>query len=448
MRRIAIIGFGFSGLMVVANLVREATAPLAIYIIDDASEGFGVAYGTNNTDHLLNVRASNMSAYAIAPLHLVEWLAGDEGTAAATSLGLHRSYGAEDFVPRALYALYLQHIWRSTQEIAAHKKIDIKVVPSRAVALQTGDDVAVLTARGDAIAADKVLLAVGHEPTPILTHIESSQLVQHPWDAEALADAATWQAPVLLMGTGLTAIDMVFSLRNAGYAGEIVMSSRRGWLPKVHAAALPEMTITPEEIAAHKTLQQMLRLLRTKMRESGDWRAVVDALRPYTQTVWQRFTLREQQRFLRRLAPLWNIHRHRMAPEIAARMEAEMAAGTLKIMASRRMEVTLEDGQILMKTHCEGAPLQVRPSRIINCTGLSLSLARSSNPLLRQLYAEGLVEEHATCLGVAVDKYYRAWGRAHPSLFVVGSLLTGQLLESTAVPELRVQAAAIAQQIV
>ena len=109
MRRIAIIGFGFSGLMVVANLVREATAPLAIYIIDDASEGFGVAYGTSNTDHLLNVRASNMSAYADAPVHLVEWLAGDEGIVAAKGLGLHGSYGAEDFVPRALYALGHRH---------------------------------------------------------------------------------------------------------------------------------------------------------------------------------------------------------------------------------------------------------------------------------------------------------------------------------------------------
>ena len=447
MERIGVIGFGFSGLMVVANAIRMASKPCEIYVIDD-SNGWGAAYTTSNTEHLLNVRAQGMSAFTDAPMHLVEWLASDEGKRAAHSARVQGNYAPNDFIPRPLYGLYLSAIWRHTQEIAAQKNMVIKLVPSRAVAIQSGDVPAILTARGDAIAVDRIVLATGHEPTPILTHIQSPFVIQNPWAADAFVGAEHWHAPVVLIGTGLTAIDVMLSLRKAGYAGDVMMVSRRGWVPKTHADILPEIRITAEEIAAHKTLQQLVHLLRTKIHVVGDWRAVVDALRPHTHTVWQRFTTREQRRFLALIAPLWNIHRHRMAPEIAARIEAQMASGGLHVMGNRRMEVTEEQGQLSVLLHRDRAPLHLRPSRIINCTGLSLNLARSGNPLLRQLLADGMIEPHANGLGMTADQHLRAWGRLHPNLYAMGSLLTGQLLESTAVPELRTQAATIAKQFV
>lgn len=442
--RVAVLGFGFSGLMVVANLVRAAQGPLTLYIIDDNPHGFGTAYSTQNPEHLLNVPAGKMGAFAddIGGFH--GWLETDAGQHAAARLGVKTQYTPEDFAPRMLYASYLESIWRDCQEMAAHKKIEIKLVPSRAVALRNAP-LAVLTARGDAIAADMVVLAVGHEVKPLLPKLSAASMIQNPWVHHALDGAAQWPAPVMLVGTGLTAVDILLSLRRAGYQGEVVAASFSGALPMPHAPQSAVFQFRAEEIAAAKTLPQMLRLLRSSIRNVGQWRVVVDALRPHTQGLWQRLSTPKQLSALRRLSSVWSTHRHRMAPEIAARLEAEMVAKTFRILRSKAIDAHEENAAAHITIHTAHGAHELQPSRVINCAGLELNLAKSANPLLRQLLAEGLVEAHATGLGMTADKHYRAWGELHPNLYVVGSLLTGQLLESTAVPELRAQAAAIAQ---
>ena len=382
-----------------------------------------------------------MSAWADRPEHLVQWLASAEGAAAKARLNLEADYGANDFIPRALYGEYLDAIWRGTQAMAAEKKFSIKLVPSQAVAVTKSEQLAVLTERGDAIAVDTIILAVGHAPKAILPHIKSTRIVQDIWAANALDGAKDWASPVMLMGTGLTAVDMVLSLRRLGYAGEIIIASRRGLMPRAHAPRGSIFNFTEGEIAAHKSLRSMLVTLRTKIAEHGDWRAVFDALRPHTQSMWLRLTTREQQRFLTLLAPLWGVHRHRMAPQIADVMQREIAEGKTRIVASRKLEVSLQEDMLQVAT----AQGNFLPSHILNCTGLELNLAKSGNGLLQQLQADGMLEAHVTGLGVAADKDHRAWGALYPTLYVIGSLLTGQLLESTAVPELRQQAWNVAQ---
>ncbi len=439
MQRIGVIGFGFSGLMVVANLVRRAVAPFTLYILDEKHDGVGVAYSTQNPKHLLNVRAGNLSAFADKPEDFVQWLSSADAAVAKTKLGLKHNYTAIDFAPRALYGAYLAAIWHGTQEMAAQKNIQLKLVPSRTVAVQTGNDIALLTERGDAIAVDKIVLASGHETKAIFPQVKSPNIIQNPWNA-ALDAAATWASPVLLIGSGLTAIDMVLSLRRAGYAGEIILTSRRGMMPQMHAIPSAIASFSAEEIAAAKTLRAMLRLLRKKIRECGEWRVAVDALRPHTQILWQRLSPREQQRFLWFLLPIWGVHRHRMAPEIAAVMTSEIAAAKARLVIGKKLEVTAEEGELKVQLGAE----VIHPSRIINCTGFELSLAQSHNPLLKQLLANQRVEAHVTGLGIVADPHCRAWGNLHPSLYAIGSLLTGQLLESTAIPELRAQAQHIA----
>ncbi len=444
--RVAILGFGFSGAMVAANLVRSATAPLTLYIVDEKASALGVAYATENPEHLLNVRAANMGAFAEDAEGFAHWLTTDAAKQAQAKRGIRGSFAGSDFVPRALYGDYLQTIWQETQEIAAQKKLDIKLVPSRAVALQAG---VVLSERGDAIAVDSIVLAVGHETRPIVPQLASAAIIQNPWAEGALTDAAQWQSPVMVMGTGLTAVDTVLALRSAGYTGMILACSRHGLLPEMHAAPTAVFACTPQEIAAQKNLQQLQQWLHTKIREVSDWRVVIDALRPHTQRLWQQFATSDQKRFLQRLLPFWNVHRHRMSPDIAARMDAEITAGSLHLLRSKRMSVVIQENGMFHATIGDARGEHAyQPSRILNATGLELNLARSANPLLRQILAEGIVESHVNGLGITADSQLRAWGTLHPHLYVVGSLLTGQLLESTAVPELRAQAATIAKAIV
>ena len=411
MQRIAIIGFGFSGLMLVANLVRRAAGGVEIYIIDPALNARGMAYSTPYDAHLLNVRAANMHAFAEEKDHFVQWLAEH-----------HPHYTPQDFVPRRIYGDYLESIWNSTQELAAEKKVFLKLVPSVAVAVQRqGEGFAVRTERGDAIAVDRIVLATGNEVKPVRSPIE--RVLQEPWASGALAHAAKEQGPILLVGTGLTAVDMVLALRAEGYPGEIVAYSRNGLLPQPHHEYGPAAALDASEVNGLQTLRQWARWLRANTR--GEWRAVIDGLRPFTQTAWQRLRTRQQQIFFRRAASFWSVHRHRMAPQISQQLVDDA-----KFRAVNRRQLRLD---------------ALRPTLAINCTGSELMVERSASALLKSLLAHGMIEPHGNGVGIAVDAQHRAWGEAYPSLFSIGALMTGQLLESTAVPELRVQAHAIAE---
>lgn len=411
MERIAIIGFGFSGLMLVANLVRRAAASSEIYIIDPALNARGMAYSTPYDVHLLNVRAANMHAFADEKDHFVQWLAQH-----------HAHYTPQDFVPRRIYGDYLESIWNSTQELAAVRKIFLKLVPSVAVAINKhGGEFAVITERGDAIAVQQIVLATGNEVKP--AHAPIERVLQEPWTDGALAQAAKEQGPILLIGTGLTAVDMALALRTEGYQGEIIAYSRNGLLPQPHHDYGPAEALDASEVNALQTLRDWSRWLRAKTR--GEWRGVVDGLRPFTQSSWQKLRTRQQQIFFKRAASFWGVHRHRMAPEIAQQL-----AGDKKFRVVNRKECARQAPQATLA---------------INCTGTELNIERSARPLLKSLLSQRLIEPHGNGAGIAIDSHYRAWGEAYPNLFSIGALLTGQLLESTAVPELRVQARDIAE---
>ncbi len=446
-QRVAIIGFGFSGLMVAANLVRNAATSLVLYIITPDAPGFGMAYGTTDVDHLLNVPAAKMGAVADAVEGFYHWLQTAEAAAQKKRLGLNKDYRETDFAPRALYAAYLQSIWHSTQDIAAQKKIELKLVPSTAVGITPGDEPAVLTERGDAIAVDAMVLATGHEIKPVMAHLPAEYILQSPWVAGAFMEAKEWPSPVVLMGTGLTAVDTIMSLRNAGYAGEIIAFSRHGFLPQPHKYGLKGFAFDAAALSAQNSLAALMRYVRRAMTQHGEWRDVVDALRPHTQKLWQKLSTRDQQLFLARVLSFWSVHRHRMAPEISARVQQEIASGGVRIIASKRFEASVVEGKALLTLHAKNATHDLWPGKIINCTGPEMNVARSKQPLLKQALADGVVESHATGLGVAVDLHARAWGALHPQFYIVGPLMTGQWLESTAVPELRVQAATAAEQL-
>lgn len=409
MRHIAIIGFGFSGNLLLANLLRAAQPPMTVYVIDPKLNGRGVAYGTPYDAHLLNVRAGNMGAFADDVGHFHAWL--------------HRQgmpYAPTDFVPRKIYGAYLDSIWQDTQALAAEKKIFLKLVPSTAVAItKAGEALHVLTERGDAIAVEQAVLATGNEVKPM-----PGCTLQNPWAPGALAEAAKQPGPIALMGTGLTAVDVVLALRQEGYAGELVAFSRNGLLPQAHRDGVMAEALDAQDVAAQQSLQQWATWLRRKTRGGSDWRAVVDGLRPFTQSAWQKLTTPQQMLFFRRLASFWNVHRHRMAPQIAQ----QLAASGVRVLNRQGWK---QQAQV--------------PAVVINCTGPELDVRKSAQPLLKQLVASKMVEPHATGVGIAVDPQARAWGEAYPRLYAIGALMTGQLLESTAVPELRGQATQIAE---
>lgn len=419
--------------MVTAQLVRQLPRGSEIYIIAPDLSGHGLAYSTRNPHHLLNVPAAKMGAYPDRVDDFFHWISTADGALAKQRLKLTHDYAATDFAPRALYAAYLDSIWRSTQENAAQQGCNLKLVESTATRLRNdGDMLAVLTQRGDAIAVNHAVLATGNELKAALPHVVSKQVIQSPWRADAFTDAKHWASPVMLLGAGLTGVDTVIALRDAGYTGDIIAVSRHGKWPAAHGAS--------GDVVFDDAADGLSGLLRFVRSNAAKWRGAVDALRPHTASLWQRLSLREQQRFFSKLFSTWNTHRHRMAPQIAVQLETD---NNLQLRRVKKLEARVENDVLQVVLDGE----MVTPSRVINCTGGELNIAKSMNPLLKQALADDMLEAHANGVGIAVDRHCRAWGAAHPRVYVIGSLMTGQWLESTAVPELRMQAAQIATQL-
>ena len=252
-------------------------------------------------------------------------------------------------------------------------------------------------------------------------------------------------APVLLLGSGLTAVDALLAMRRHGHRGKVYMVSRRGLLPQAHVLAVYGC-VRPVPCAGLRDLLHFTRAAasRTAALPAG-WREAVDSIRPETNRYWQAMSVAEQRRFLRHLRPFWDTHRHRMAPQIAAMVHQSLRDGSLEVLAGRTRGFRLfEDGvEVSIALRGRAQTITLRVARAINCTGPETDLSRSTNPVLRSLMQQGWLQPEAHRLGALVDNrgaLLPARCGWQPPLYALGPLRLGSLLESIAIPEIRVQA--------
>ena len=444
---IAILGAGFSGSLVAAHLLKTANRPLTIKLVERHPQvGRGVAYSTQNPRHLLNVSAGNMSAFPDDPSHLLRWLSYNRSALAGF---FPDGFDASSFIPRAVFRLYLQSILEEA-EASAPSTLRLERIQGEAVDIvPQGTGVQVALATGEPITADRLVLALGNAPSGLPAN--SSHYLRYAWSWDAL-DGLGADDPVLLVGTGLTMVDMVISLYSRGHRGPIVALSRRGLAPLPHHLAQPYPNFLIPETAP-VTVRSLVRRLRQEVNTAQaygqDWRGVVDALRPITQDLWQRLSQPERRRFLRHLTSYWDVHRHRIAPEIGAVIQSLRDVGQLQIVAGRI--VTYEPGP-------EGVSVTYRPrrthntqaltvSRVIQCTGAQLDYRTSSHPLITRLRDQALIRPCSLGLGLdttADGTVLDGQGQRSAWLYTLGTPRKGQLWETIAVPELRHQAQALA----
>lgn len=390
---VAIVGGGFSGLMVLTHLVRGAARPLQIDWYEPGGDwGRGTAYGKSEQIHLLNVRANRMGAFAGEPQGFWEWLQPQNGN----------RYAAEDFVPRPIYGDYLQSILHETLALAAQKNI---AVTQHQIAITSYEQIA---------ESDAIVLACG-TPPPREFLVKGAEYLGDPWRKEWPDVSAAKNIGII--GTGLTAVDVMLSLKARGFAGKITAISRHGWLPQEHRT-LGELPKIDWLSIAPNTALGLLVAIKREVKKHGVWHEVIDSLRPVTQALWQRLPVNEKQKALRRLFALWNIHRHRMAPEIGESVRAiapEIIAADIRTYDTSMFDI------------------------IINCTGPDFALAKTKHPLLRDLLERGLIEPDEVGLGMLPD--------ASQKIYPLGALTIGTYFESFAIPELREQCKTVAQQI-
>jgi uncharacterized NAD(P)/FAD-binding protein YdhS len=448
---VAIVGGGCAGTLVAAHLLRRDGEPLRIVMIERRSRfGPGVAYSTADPQHLLNVVAERMSAFSDEPLHFLEWAAERLGTIERGS-----------YLPRRLYGEYLEAVLAEACVRAAPQRM-LELVNDEVVSLRRGDTgIELRLASREDVACDFVVLATGPPDGAGVAQLPSDpRVVLDPW-APAALECARRPGTTLVLGSGLSAVDVALSLcsRQAGAAfggrqgGRVLALSRGGRWP---AASLPGPRAAAPAMPAPRgpiglaELERMLRSHARGMQRQGyDWRDVIDGLRPVTQQLWKALAPAHRELFLRERRRAWDIRRHRMAPatgsrlrELASHARIASLMGTVIAVRPAAAELNVDlalDGASRVRTVSCGC--------IVVCTGPGMDIRRTGSSLLDALLADGVASPdplalglHTTPNGVLVD----ARGRPDVRLLTLGALRRGELWETTAVPEIRAQAEALA----
>lgn len=448
MTDIAIIGGGAAGAAVFGELLRRPYRQGTVHwITGDRAPGRGVAYATEDDRHLLNVRAAGMGLFADRQDDFLQHASRDLGHARGA-----------DFLPRRLFGEFVQaQVHARMSEAQAHG-VRFQLHHAKALAVKRAEDsrYCIELAHGDALTVDAVVLAIGALAPRALRSVsiealDSGAYMLDPWNQD---EPARPPRRVLVIGTGLTAVDTLISVATRWPRAELVALSRHGLLPFRHAPApltpYPYQDDLNAALLACDGTAPMMRLVRKAMADASGmgWRAVIDGLRPVNAKLWQGLTLVQRRQFLRHVRWLWEASRHRTAPASFEAVQALIDSGHLQVHAARVLAV---DGRgplaVTVRARATQLMSTIEADRVIQATGLDTAVAYARDPLLAQLLDEGLATPDPLQLGVAAEPDGRlldAQGQPQPRIYGIGSLLRGNLWECTAMPEIRAAASRLA----
>ncbi len=442
MKKITIIGGGASGSLLAANLLRHnKDETLTINLVEKKDRiGRGVAYSTTRDCHLLNVPASKMGAFPEDVEHFYKWLQEK-----------NYAYQPNEFVPRKIYGEYLREVVCSTIVNKA-PNVQINIIDDEAVDIALDEQQAqTILKSGEILFSDQVVLAFGNflPPDPTVENqafAHSEKYFRNPWNSE-FYEKIKADEDVLIVGTGLTMVDVVLNLHASGHRGKIYALSTRGLLPAVHQLGHVYPSFY-DELQTQTRITDILKIVRRHIKkaeaEGGNWRGVIDSLRPHTQEIWRNLPDAEKRYFMQHLSRYWNAARHRMPPE-AAQILAEMQSrGALEITKGRLRKIEAnENGKFDVSYTADGAENQLSIDAIINSIGSQSNFRKLDAPLLVNLLASGTINTDSLRLGLDAlpdGRTLNKIGSISQKIFTLGTALKGILWESTAMPEIRVQA--------
>nr|WP_315421173.1 FAD/NAD(P)-binding protein [uncultured Pseudomonas sp.] len=449
---VLIIGGGLSGTMLAVQLLRLPGERRILVIEPRAELGRGEAYSAVELGHTLNGNAARMSVDPDNADDLTQWLTDYIGAGGWPESAEQPVPVSELFPPRGLFGVYAQQRLAEAKALSAST---VEHVRGEVVDLQVSADSTLLTLdNGQQLRGTRAVLATGMFPAARTPQTESSGVnaaAVDPWDVQAMTQIDP-QAPVLIIGSGLTMVDAVVSLEQAGHRGPIEIFSRHGLLP--HARRQPPSW--EDFLAADHSLRSPLQLLREVRRQCRlalaqdiDWQAPLDTVRAHIGRLWSQASEREKRQFVRHVRPWWESHHHRSPPlsaQLVARLREE---GRLRIRAAsfKGLEPGGEGVTIRLRARGEQVIRQVSGAALINSSGIEYDWRRVARPLPRQLLERGLIQPGPLALGIAADAsgaVLDAEGNVSQRLFAMGPPLRGMWWESTAVTDVAIQAKALA----
>ncbi len=448
--QITIIGGGFCGAITAVNLLRDNTQSLHINIINKGNPiARGVAYSPNSSSLLLNVPSGKMSAFPDEPDHFVNWLKKQP-----EFRGIANEDLADGFAPRELYGNYLTHLWQEALKTREQNSV-LTVYEDYAYNVVEADDRYYIYLKNNPVlASDVVVLATGNALPRLPSGVPVAfsmgpKYFGDPWTIDSIGKLDPG-GDVLIIGNGLTMADTVVALVEAGFKNTIYTVSPHGYninIFKENKAPYEDRDTGSLQLN-NSGLSGLLATLNKHRRsaqasESSAY-LIVDSLRPYTQQIWLSFSLEEKRLFLKYLRHLWGSARHRLPANTHNLIAGLYATDQLITYKGKVVKVIDDDDLVLVTLDCGGELKLLTVQRIINCTGPESNPKLSSNALLRTLAASGLICADDLGMGIKANPsdgcIISLSGEHKPNLFTIGSNLKGILWESTAVPELSVQA--------
>lgn len=436
--RLAICGNGASAAALLCALARNVRNPVQITVVGTVADwGRGTAYSTQNQNHLLNTPAGRMSIDVVNPRQFSDWL---------NERGLLGTTFSEQFVSRSLYGKYLQEMLATSVKKAPQFDVDFR--QGRVTSLERRTQQWRVHHGATFVEADIVVLATGNDlPSPIADQYDPSirdRIIDNPW--------GDWQTgseeKILVLGTGLTAVDTVISLYDRGHRGPVHLISRRGLLPTRHVDSDQDIYLPAPYPRTVLGLFRAIRHQTGRNPAPSAWQRLIDNLRPHWSEIWRSLPDYEKRRFLRHAAAYWSVHRHRIAPSAADDFwRAENVA-----VSKGRLRSIVSDGagRLMVEIERANIPHKIVVDRIVNCTGPNSDPQKSLDPLMRNILAAGYARAGKLRLGLDVDDTNRVKdlnGNSQAGLFAMGALTRDSWWEITAIPEISRQADEIAYQL-
>lgn len=440
MKRITIVGGGASGTLLAVNLLKTVGgSPVEVNLVETRERvGRGVAFSTTRDAHLLNVPAGRMGAFPDDIEHFHKWLAANG-----------HEFHPNDFVPRKLYGEYLRFVFTEAIE-TTNSNVKLNLIDDEAVDMSVEAHAAqVILRSGEILPSDKVVLAFGnfvppHPNVPDLSFASSQKYFLDPWRSK-MYELISPDDTIFIVGTGLSMIDVVLHFHTQQHKGNIIAISTRGLLPARHELG-HTYTSFYDELKPMRRITEILKAVRRHIEKAeadgSNWRAVIDSLRHDTQQIWCDLPLAEKRYFKQHLSRYWNVARHRMPPEAADVLDVMQQTGALEILAGRLTDIRYDDKfAITFSTPSETRTVEA--DALVNCIGSETNFAKLKTPFVMSLISRGHIRNDELAMGIdatpdgrVIDKTNKPSSTVH----TLGTALKGTLWETTAIPEIRVQA--------
>lgn len=269
--RIAVVGGGASAVCVVDALARLPQLSGDLTVFEPAPHLWrGRAYQPDAEVVLINATAGDMSVRHGDEGHFERWLTEQCGR-------LGRP--VPDFAPRSVYGDYLEHTVE--EDLARLRERGWRTSVARqgvTGASRAGGRVVLRTDAGPCPPFDHVVLAVGGgRPKDTFGLAGHPGFVGDPYPVTRTLSAIGPDERVAVVGTGLTAVDVVIALAANGHRGPISLASRMGVLPAVRQHAIDHELkhFTPTQLHAMASrdkqidVRHVARLLSLELTETN-----------------------------------------------------------------------------------------------------------------------------------------------------------------------------------